>query len=29
MDGAADLTPEDLDAVLILIQGIRKAKGLE
>ena len=29
MDGAADLTPEDLEPVLILIQGIRKAKGLE
>ena len=29
MDGAADLTPEDLEPVLILIQGIRKAKGRE
>ena len=29
MDDAADLTPEDLEPVLILIQGIRKAKGLE
>lgn len=29
MDGAADLTPEDLEPVLILVQGIRKSKGLE
>ena len=29
MDSAADLTPEDLKPVLILVQGIRKSKGLE
>lgn len=29
MDSAADLTPEDLEPVLILVQGIRKSKGLE
>lgn len=29
MDGAADLSPEDLEPVLILVQGIRKSKGME
>lgn len=28
-DSAKDLTPEDLEAVLIHIQGIRKARGLD